>query len=119
MADSVSNIPLHHDDGDGHREHDHPEAGFWRQYIFSTDHKVIGIQYGLTALCFMLFGFFLMLLIAGVKAFLVAGYFMHLISERKMIYLVMGFTAFFFAGLMGLTIWSLSPNSLVHIQHVS
>jgi cytochrome c oxidase subunit 4 len=59
------------------------------------------------------------LLIAGVKAFLVAGYFMHLISERKMIYLVMGFTAFFFAGLMGLTIWSLSPNSLVHIQHVS
>jgi cytochrome c oxidase subunit I len=38
------------------------DAGFWRTYVFSTDHKVIGIQYGLTALCFLLFGFSLMLL---------------------------------------------------------
>ena len=44
------------------------------------------------------------LVIAGVKAFLVAGYFMHLISERKMIYCVLGFTAFFVVGLMLLTI---------------
>jgi len=58
------------------------------------------------------------LTIACVKAFLVAGYFMHLISERKMIYLVLGFTALFFAGLMGLTIWSTSPNGMVHFQHV-
>ena len=36
--------------------------GFWSQYVFSTDHKVIGIQYGFTALCFLLFGFFLMLM---------------------------------------------------------
>src|SRR5882672_628186 len=35
----------------------HEEPGFWSKYIFSTDHKVIGIQYGLTALCFLLFGF--------------------------------------------------------------
>ena len=42
--------------------HDHAEPNFWRKYIFSTDHKVVGIQYGLTALCFMLFGFGLMLL---------------------------------------------------------
>jgi hypothetical protein len=41
---------------------------------------------------------------------------MHLISERKMIYLVLGFTAFFFAALMGLTVWSLQPNSLIHMQ---
>lgn len=40
----------------------HAEAGFWRSYIFSTDHKVIGIQYGFTALSFLLFGFFLMLM---------------------------------------------------------
>jgi cytochrome c oxidase subunit 4 len=59
------------------------------------------------------------LTIATVKAFLVVAYFMHLISEQKMIYLVLGFTAFFFAGLMGLTLWSLSPNNLVHIQHVA
>jgi cytochrome c oxidase subunit 1 len=36
--------------------------GFWRQYVFSTDHKWIGIQYGFTALCFLLFGFSLMIM---------------------------------------------------------
>ncbi len=40
----------------------HEELPFWRKYIFSTDHKVIGIQYGITSLCFLLFGFSLMLL---------------------------------------------------------
>src|SRR3990167_10261876 len=40
-------------------EHDLP---FWKKYIFSTDHKVVGIQYGITALFFLLFGFCLMLL---------------------------------------------------------
>ena len=44
----------------GHDEHHH-EPGFWQKYIFSTDHKMIGIQYGLTALSFLLFGFCLML----------------------------------------------------------
>jgi caa(3)-type oxidase subunit IV len=46
------------------------------------------------------------LLIAVAKASLVACYFMHLISEKKLIYSVMGFTAFFFIGLMFLTIWA-------------
>ena len=45
------------------------------------------------------------LFIACGKAFLVAAYFMHLISERKMIYGILAFTAFFFVGLMALTIW--------------
>ncbi|MHB8519662.1 MAG: cytochrome c oxidase subunit I [Limisphaerales bacterium] len=40
----------------------HEELSFWRKYVFSTDHKVIGIQYGLTALVFLLFGFCLMML---------------------------------------------------------
>src|SRR6516165_4006670 len=44
-----------------HEAH-HEEAGFWSKYVFSTDHKVIGIQYGFTALFFLLFGFCLMLL---------------------------------------------------------
>jgi len=25
--------------------HEHPELGFVRKYIFSTDHKIIGIQF--------------------------------------------------------------------------
>ena len=58
------------------------------------------------------------LFIASVKAFLVAGYFMHLISEKKMIYGVLAATVFFFAGLMYLTLWSMEPNSLIHIKHV-
>ncbi len=41
-------------------EHDH-ELGFWRKYVFSIDHKVIGIQYTITALLFLLFGFTLMM----------------------------------------------------------
>src|SRR3974390_779621 len=40
----------------------HEQAGFWSKYIFSTDHKIIGIQYGVTAMFFLLFGFFLMVL---------------------------------------------------------
>jgi caa(3)-type oxidase subunit IV len=46
------------------------------------------------------------LAIASGKAFLVCGYFMHLISEKKMIYGILAFTAFFFVGLMFLTLWS-------------
>ena len=41
--------------------HEHHEPGFWSKYIFSTDHKMIGIQYGITSLIFLLFGFMLML----------------------------------------------------------
>ncbi|MCH7917499.1 MAG: cbb3-type cytochrome c oxidase subunit I [Planctomycetes bacterium] len=37
-------------------------ASFWRKYVFSIDHKWIGIQYGITGLLFLLFGFCLMLL---------------------------------------------------------
>jgi cytochrome c oxidase subunit 1 len=51
-----------HEAAHGHDGQAHHDIGFWRTYIFSTDHKVIGIQYGLGALSFMLFGFFLMLL---------------------------------------------------------
>ncbi|MBI3878420.1 MAG: cbb3-type cytochrome c oxidase subunit I, partial [Verrucomicrobia bacterium] len=42
--------------------HPHEDPGFWRSYVFSTDHKIIGIQYGITALFFLAFGFSLMLM---------------------------------------------------------
>jgi cytochrome c oxidase subunit 1 len=45
-----------HDD-----HHHHEELGFWKKYVFSTDHKIIGIQYGITSLLFLLFGFMLMI----------------------------------------------------------
>jgi cytochrome c oxidase subunit I len=52
----------------GHESH-HVELGYWRKYIFSVDHKVIGIQYTLTSLLFLLFGFCLMMLMRWQLAF--------------------------------------------------
>src|SRR3954447_26043553 len=47
----------------GHSDsHHHEEPGFWQKYVFPQDHKVIGLQYGFTALCFLLFGFTLMMM---------------------------------------------------------
>ena len=46
----------HGDNGSSH------ELSFLRKYVFSQDHKVIGIQYGITALLFLLFGFTLMII---------------------------------------------------------
>jgi cytochrome c oxidase subunit I len=40
-----------------------------RRYIFSTDHKVIGLQYGFTSLFFLLVGFGLVMLIRWQQAF--------------------------------------------------
>ena len=42
--------------------HDHPKLGFWRKYVFSTDHKVIGIQYIVTAMAMAIIGGLLSLL---------------------------------------------------------
>jgi cytochrome c oxidase subunit 1 len=48
--------------GTDHVHHDHDEhLGFWRKYVFSLDHKVIGIQYAVTGLSFLFFGFCLMM----------------------------------------------------------
>ena len=46
-----------HDD----HHHDDHNPTFLQKYVFSTDHKTIGIQYGLVAMIFLLIGFFLMM----------------------------------------------------------
>ena len=58
------------------------------------------------------------LFIATVKAFLVAGFFMHLISEKKTIYAVLAATVFFFAGMMYLIIWHRDevPRGTMYIE---
>ncbi len=38
------------------------ELSFIRKWVFSVDHKVIGVQYALTALMFLFFGLSLMLI---------------------------------------------------------
>ena len=42
--------------------HEHHHEGFLRKYVFSQDHKVIGLQYLITSLLFLFFGFTLMLI---------------------------------------------------------
>jgi caa(3)-type oxidase subunit IV len=63
------------------------------------------------------------LCIAVVKAGLVAGFFMHLVAEKRSIYTLLTFTGIFFAGLMALTVWAArdlpdqsETNHLVHSQ---
>jgi caa(3)-type oxidase subunit IV len=57
------------------------------------------------------------LAIACAKAFLVAGFFMHLISERKMIYGLLIFTACFFLGLMFLTLSAYADFPRMTVTH--
>ena len=54
MAEPVQASPAH--------EEHHHEQSFWRKFIFSTDHKVIGVQYSVTGLAFLFFGFCLMMI---------------------------------------------------------
>jgi len=54
--------PAHAHGHDHAHAHEHHDLGFWRKYVFSVDHKVIGIQYAITALLFLFFGFALMML---------------------------------------------------------
>jgi cytochrome c oxidase subunit 1 len=61
MDTSIS-VATYHDPHEHGGEHEHHELGFWRKYIFSTDHKVIGIQYLLTGLTFLFFGFCLIMM---------------------------------------------------------
>lgn len=46
------------------------------------------------------------LFVAIIKAGLVAGFFMHLLSEKKAIYMMLAVTIFFFVAMMFLFVWS-------------
>src|SRR3978361_2200994 len=60
MAALVDEHLAHAHGHEGH--HEHEELSFLQKYVFSQDHKVIGIQYGFTSLVFLLFGFTLMMM---------------------------------------------------------
>ena len=50
------------------------------------------------------------LLVATIKGSLVACYFMHLLSEKKLILAVLALTAFFFAALLALPLFTVSDG---------
>ena len=58
----------------------------------------------------------MILTVAAANAFVVAGFLMHLISEKRMIYAVLGFTVFFVIGLFALTLYAMNdfPTGTTH-----
>src|SRR5438132_6973609 len=80
----------HHDPHQHAGEHEHHELGWWRKYIFSTDHKVIGIQYGICGLIFLFFGFSLMMLMCWHLAYpgqalpVFGKWFLHIFGSQSM-----------------------------------
>ena len=54
------------------------------------------------------------LLVATVKGGLVAGYFMHLVSEKKVIYAVLVLTVVFFVALMALPSFTVNDGFWIH-----
>ena len=54
------------------------------------------------------------MLVATIKGSLVAGYFMHLLSEKKLIYAVLALTVFFFVALMILPVVTHSDGFWIH-----
>ncbi len=109
-----------HDHAPGHG-HGHDVSKEVRKYLIVFGALLIGTLLTVWA-SFIDFGgasinIIVALVIATIKAALVAGFFMHLIDERKMIYGVLGATVFFFIGLMYLTLWSTSPDSFIHMRH--
>jgi caa(3)-type oxidase subunit IV len=58
----------------------------------------------------------MILAVATANAFVVAGFLMHLISEKKMIYTVLAFTVFFVIGLFALTLYAMNdfPTGTTH-----
>jgi cytochrome c oxidase subunit IV len=54
------------------------------------------------------------LFVATVKGSLVACYFMHLISEKKLIYAVLALTAVFFAALLALPVVTVHDGYWIH-----
>src|SRR3989338_4023391 len=50
-------------------DHAHDVLPFWKRYIFSTDHKTIGIQYGITGLVNLFLGFCMMMIMRWSMAY--------------------------------------------------
>ena len=54
------------------------------------------------------------LLVATIKGTLMTCYFMHLISEKKLIYAVLALTAFFFVALLALPVFTVNDGYWIH-----
>jgi cytochrome c oxidase subunit 1 len=86
-----------------HHTHHEPQS-FWKKYIFSQDHKVIAIQYTITALLVGLFGLVLSWLMRlqlgfpGSFQFLNPGSYYQMLTQHGMIMIVYLLTAILLGG---------------------
>ena len=91
---------------DAHDDHNSPERIKKEIRVYLIVFGALAVLTGLTVYaCYGLkmpphIAIMIALAIASVKGFLVAGFFMHLLSEKKLIYSVLGLTVFFFAVLL-------------------
>jgi cytochrome c oxidase subunit 1 len=93
---------------EGHKEHDvhsaHEPQGFWTKYFFSQDHKVIALQYTVTALLVGIFGMVLSWLIRlqlgfpGSFQFIHPDNYLQFITQHGMIMIVYLLTALLLGG---------------------
>jgi cytochrome c oxidase subunit 4 len=91
---------------DAHDHHNDPESIRKEVRVYLTVFAALGFLTLVTVgACYWFklpvhYAIVVALIIASIKGFLVAGYFMHLLSERKLILAVLALTVFFFAVLL-------------------
>ncbi len=96
--------------GDSQAHHHSPEQIRAEMRVYLIVFAGLGVLTAATVGVFYLFhpavhtAIIIALIIASVKGFLVAGYFMHLLSEKKVIYGVLVLTVIFFIFLMTLPV---------------
>jgi len=69
MGASITTSTADSDHSHDHAHDDHHDLPWWKAWVFSTDHKIIGYQYGVTALIFLAVGFYLMMVMRWSIAF--------------------------------------------------
>lgn len=97
--------PTHNDAHHGHDDVAHHLPTYWKVFWALIAGTIITVALYSVHFESMAVTIAIALFVATVKAFLVAGYFMHLLTEKKMIYGILAATVFFFAALMALTLW--------------
>ncbi len=112
MSDNHSHGPTGGSATAGHDDHDHHDiASHIKTYIGVFIALLVGtvITVSMYYVHFdsMALTIAIALFIASIKSFLVAAYFMHLISEKKAIYGILIISAIFFVALGGLTLWGM------------
>ena|SRR5688500_811357 len=109
MADSHGHTHTHAATTADHHAHAHDVSKHVKVYLLVFGALLVGtvLTVGMYYVHFesLAVTITIALFIATVKAFLVAGFFMHLISEKKTIYAMLAATVFFFAAMMYLIVW--------------